>query len=83
VRSCGEQASISGQRAQPAVAVDRFARKIVQFLMSACAARSRQLNGNPFGGEVVPSPSPIILFALPRPLVLAFFSLAFLPHLEA
>ncbi len=35
--------------AEHAVAADRFARKIVRFLMSAFAARSRQLNGNPFG----------------------------------
>jgi hypothetical protein len=31
--------------AEQAVAVDRFARKIVPFLKSFCAARSRQLNG--------------------------------------
>jgi hypothetical protein len=31
-----------------AVAADRFAREIVGFL-TVCAARSRQLNGNPLG----------------------------------
>jgi hypothetical protein len=36
--------------AQPAVAADRFARKIVGIL-AACAVRSRQLNGNPLGGN--------------------------------
>jgi len=39
----------SDRSAEHAVAADRFARKIVRFLMSAFAARSRQLNGNPFG----------------------------------
>jgi hypothetical protein len=36
--------------AQPAVPADRFAREIVRFL-TVCAARSRQLNANPFGGN--------------------------------
>jgi hypothetical protein len=59
-------------------------------LLQGCTAweKSFHLAGerlmrNPFGGEVVPSPSPVILFALLRTLVLAFFSLAFLPQLEA
>jgi hypothetical protein len=44
--------------AQPGVAVDRFARKILAFLNSYCAARSRQLNANPFGtrGNVIAIP---------------------------
>jgi hypothetical protein len=29
---------------------DRFAREIVRFLKSLCAARSRQLNAKPLGG---------------------------------
>jgi hypothetical protein len=39
--------------AQPGVAVDRFARKILAFLNSYCAARSRQLNANPLGGNSI------------------------------
>jgi hypothetical protein len=31
---------------------DRFARKIVQFLMPDLTARLRQPNGNPLGGDV-------------------------------
>jgi len=37
--------------AQHGIAVDRFAREIVGFLKSSCAARSRQLNAKPFGGS--------------------------------
>ncbi len=37
----------ASRAAQPAIPADRFAREIVRFLVSACAARSRQLNGNP------------------------------------
>jgi hypothetical protein len=37
--------------AEHAVPADRFAHKIVQFLMSACAARLQQLNGNPLAGN--------------------------------
>jgi hypothetical protein len=40
-----------GKTAQPGIAADRFARKIVRFLRSFCAARARQLNANPFGGR--------------------------------
>jgi hypothetical protein len=32
------------------VPADRFAREILAILMPACAARSRQLNGNPLDG---------------------------------
>jgi len=35
--------------AQHGIAVDRFAREILAFLNSFCAARSRQLNANPLG----------------------------------
>jgi hypothetical protein len=38
------------QPTQPAVPADRFAREIVGFL-AACAARLRQLNGKPLGGN--------------------------------
>src|SRR4051794_38285053 len=38
--------------AQPAVAADRFARKIVRFL-AVCVVRSRQLNGNPLDGASI------------------------------
>jgi len=38
--------------AQPAVAADRFAREIVGFLEAFDTARSRQLNGKPFGGSL-------------------------------
>jgi hypothetical protein len=43
--------------AQPAVATDRFARKIVGFL-AGCVMRLRRLNGNPFGtrGSVIDIP---------------------------
>jgi hypothetical protein len=51
---CGTLMRAAGQcqspAAQPAIPADRFAREIVRFLVSACAARSRQLNGNPLGG---------------------------------
>jgi len=36
--------------AQPGIAVDRFARKIVGFLKVLYAARSRQLNAKPLAG---------------------------------
>jgi hypothetical protein len=36
--------------AQHGIAVDRFAREIVDFLRSRSAARSRQLNAKSFGG---------------------------------
>jgi hypothetical protein len=39
----------SGDVAEHAVAADRFAREILAFLKSSCAARLRQLNGNPLG----------------------------------
>jgi hypothetical protein len=35
---------------QQAVAADRFAREIIGILEDTSAARSRQLNGRPFGG---------------------------------
>jgi len=35
--------------AQPGIAADRFAREIVRFLKSFCAAHSQQLNANPLG----------------------------------
>jgi hypothetical protein len=41
-----------GAPAQPGVAADRFAREIGAIL-KAFPARSRQLNGNPFGGNNV------------------------------
>ncbi len=47
----------SDRSAEHAVAADRFARKIVRFLMSAFAARSRQLNGNPLDGGTSTSES--------------------------
>jgi hypothetical protein len=37
-----------GERAQHAVATDRFAREIVRIL-AVCVARLRRLNGRPFG----------------------------------
>src|SRR5262249_6241251 len=37
--------------AQHGIAVDRFAREIVPFLSSPCAARSRQLNASTLGGS--------------------------------
>jgi hypothetical protein len=39
----------SGAATQQAVPADRFARKIVGFLKSSCAARSRRLNGRALG----------------------------------
>jgi hypothetical protein len=44
------------RRAQHGVAVDRFARKIAGFLRESCAARSRQLNARPLGGQARTSP---------------------------
>jgi len=38
--------------AQHGIAVDRFAREIVRFLNSPCAARSRQLNAKPLGRTI-------------------------------
>jgi len=43
------QQSLKPPALQPAVAADRFAREIVRILTDF-AVRSRQLNGNPFGG---------------------------------
>jgi len=43
-----------GVAAQPGVAADRFAREIVVILKAFYAARSRQLNANPFGGVSKP-----------------------------
>jgi hypothetical protein len=40
-----------------AVAADRFAREILAFLKSSCAARLRQLNGNPLGCVFKPVPA--------------------------
>ena len=37
--------------AEHAYAADRFAREILAFLVSSCAARSRQLNAKPLGGN--------------------------------
>jgi hypothetical protein len=51
VRSCGQQARVGGQPAQPAVPADRCAREIVRFLTLA-VARLRQLNGNPLGRAI-------------------------------
>jgi len=46
----GSQASLVPLfAAQPGIAADRFARKIVRFL-KAISARSRQLNAKPLGG---------------------------------
>jgi hypothetical protein len=39
--------------AEPAVAADRFARKIVGFLKDESAARLRQLNGRPLCGRAL------------------------------
>jgi hypothetical protein len=41
---------VLSERTQHGVPADRFAREIVPFLKSFCAARSRQLNTNPLGG---------------------------------
>jgi len=46
----------NGVAAEQAVPADRFARKIVGFLLSACAARSRQLNGRALGGSIYNNP---------------------------
>jgi hypothetical protein len=52
------QISIRRDAAEHGIAVDRFAREIVRFLNSPCAARSRQLNAKPFGtrGSVIVIP---------------------------
>ena len=53
-----EAALAAARAAEHAVAADRFAREIVAFLMSCCAARLRQLNAKPFGtrGSVIVIP---------------------------
>jgi hypothetical protein len=50
--------AVAGAPANTALQSDRFAREIVRFLKSSCAARSQQLNARPFGG----SPSNLSLF---------------------
>ena len=40
---------MASRAAEHGIAADRFAREIVAFLTRSYAARSRQLNANPFG----------------------------------
>jgi hypothetical protein len=55
----------SGVSARPwNVAADRFARKIVRFLMLFLIARLRLLNGNPFGGLISTLPNLVRLFVI-------------------
>ncbi len=50
----GGKRKIGDWSAEHGVAADRFAREIVAFLKSPCAARSRQLNTRPLGRIVQP-----------------------------
>jgi hypothetical protein len=46
---------LTATAAQPGIAADRFAHEIVRILKTL-SARSRQLNGNPFGGSLITAP---------------------------